>query len=284
MKNTDIKNVLFHNNNASAVYYGTSLLWKKQEDNPDNQLVFLMSNAYADVINETLDTSATVRYYGESNQTINGVFKTKYNTKYLVYNFEKPVEYFSLNPNVKNMIMYCSNYFDNSVDGSHWKYWNSLFENSKIIYCTIDFNNVEDSISFEKTFMNCKQLTSVTINTPTTIRIGSIYGTFANCNNLREIYFDDDIDFSEISGNNKFSSAFYNCTSLTNFYSRGIYFITFSLDFSESPLSNDSAMLFINGLEYVNNETISFSTTTFNELTEEQIALATAKGWSVISG
>lgn len=51
---------------------------------------------------------------------------------------------------------------------------------------------------------------------------------------------------------------------------------------SYSPLTADSAMVFINGLEEVTEtKTLSLKDTTYDSLTEEQIAIATSKGWTV---
>lgn len=42
-------------------------------------------------------------------------------------------------------------------------------------------------------------------------------------------------------------------------------------------------MVFINGLTPQTNGSITFAKAVFNTLTEEQIAIATAKGWTVAS-
>ena len=55
-----------------------------------------------------------------------------------------------------------------------------------------------------------------------------------------------------------------------------------NLDLSYCPLTTDSAMVFINGLATVTTtRTLSLSATTYDSLTTEQIAIATAKGWTV---
>ena len=55
-----------------------------------------------------------------------------------------------------------------------------------------------------------------------------------------------------------------------------------NLDLSYCPLTADSAMVFINGLATVTGtRTLKLSETTYDSLTPEQIAIATAKGWTV---
>lgn len=55
-----------------------------------------------------------------------------------------------------------------------------------------------------------------------------------------------------------------------------------SISLMDCPLTNESAMLFINGLADVDEpQTITFKATTYDTLTEEQIKIATDKNWTV---
>ena len=86
-------------------------------------------------------------------------------------------------------------------------------------------------------------------------------------------------DFSSVT---KASQFLYQCKNLTNVYGpiRGIKF-DLNLAYSDK-LTTESAMVFINGLEEVDSpKTISFHSKVKNQLTEDQIAIATAKGWTV---
>ena len=54
------------------------------------------------------------------------------------------------------------------------------------------------------------------------------------------------------------------------------------LNLSDCPLTAASAMVFINGLATVTTtRTLKLSATTYDSLTNEQIAIATSKGWTV---
>lgn len=80
----------------------------------------------------------------------------------------------------------------------------------------------------------------------------------------------------------KCSEMFNECESLTTVLGP-ITGIKFYLDLHYSPLTNASAMVFINGLaEVTEAKTITFKKTTYDTLTPEQIAVATSKGWNVV--
>ena len=76
---------------------------------------------------------------------------------------------------------------------------------------------------------------------------------------------------------------FGSCSKLTTI-TGPITGITTSIDLKDSPLTHDSAMVFMNGLKTVTGtKTITFKSTTYKTLTEAEIAAATAKGWTVAS-
>lgn len=62
------------------------------------------------------------------------------------------------------------------------------------------------------------------------------------------------------------------------------YNLATSISFKSSPLSHESALSVINGLADIKKaETITFKQSTYDTLTEDEIALATSKGWTIIS-
>ena len=74
---------------------------------------------------------------------------------------------------------------------------------------------------------------------------------------------------------------FDDCSSLTT-VTGPITGIKVDLNLSYSPLTADSAMVFINGLSRVTSKrTLKLKSTTYDSLTPEQIAIATSKGWNV---
>lgn len=120
----------------------------------------------------------------------------------------------------------------------------------------IDFSNTivntSDITSFEQMFSTCRFL------------------TYADISNF---------DFNSATTT---SNMFYNCHVLT--YLKFGKNLKVSIDLSFSPLSHESALSVINGLaEVTTPQTVTFKAITYNTLTDEEIALATSKGWSVVS-
>lgn len=101
---------------------------------------------------------------------------------------------------------------------------------------------------------------------------------FFGCSNLQSIVFNPNCTFSNATD---LDNLFYDCTSLTDVDGR-INGIKLDLDLSYSPLTNDSAMTIINGLSDVEQTRIlQLKAETYDSLSEEQIAVATSKGWTV---
>lgn len=99
--------------------------------------------------------------------------------------------------------------------------------------------------------------------------------------NLTTLYVNFDVSKKN---NDKFGYMFYYCDNLTNVIGtfEGLYT---GLDLHYSPLTAQSAMVFINGLaEVEETKTLRLSATTYDALTPEQIAIATSKGWTVSRG
>lgn len=182
----------------------------------------------------------------------------------------------------------------------------SLFQDTKIehIYKLSGTENVED---FGYMFRNCPNLKSVNLKYTDASKITSLYCTFnstaleeldishwntSKVNNFRYAFSGSDklhtlkanLDFSSLTSTYNATGIFDNTLSLTTI--EGVWngiSLNQGADYHFSPLTNESAMVIINGLKDGANSTITFSKTTFTTLTEEQIAIATAKGWSVVS-
>lgn len=131
--------------------------------------------------------------------------------------------------------------------------------------------------NFTRIFDNCKTITTLDISHFATSQVTTFNYMFEHCNNLIELRCN--LDFSSATST---ESMFSNCTSLTDIKG-SISNLSVSIDLHYSPLTNESAMLFINALtEVEETQTITFNATTYDTLTEEQIAIATSKGWDVL--
>ena len=103
---------------------------------------------------------------------------------------------------------------------------------------------------------------------------------FANHRKLTDLYINFDVR-SIKDDNYNYDGIFYNCYSLENVVGK-FEGAKINLSLSDCPLTAQSAMVFINGLATVTEtRTLKLSATTYDSLTPEQIAIATAKGWTV---
>lgn len=264
MKNTDIKNVFFGNNNASAVYYGTSLLWKK-------------------VTTPLITNSLSGKYPNNSTESewVCRVNK-EYHALYCDDNFEFSEDFEDTITDLSNL------FYNNSVEKIY-----SLPDTSKVT-------------TMEKMFYGCKNLNTINLNIKTS-KVNSMGYMFDGCANLKTLNLTsfetpllrnvnsmfrgcselETINFNTFNLSNLFynmDGMFSNCKKLHTVTGE-ILKIKQDLSLKYSPLTNDSAMVFINGLDNVTStRTLQLSTSTYSTLSEEQIAMATAKGWTVTNG
>lgn len=101
---------------------------------------------------------------------------------------------------------------------------------------------------------------------------------FRRARGLTTIEIDGTLDVSNISA---FTSVFEACVSLANIVGT-ITGIKYNIAFSNSPLTRDSALVILDGLDSSSsNHNVIFKASTYNLLTDDDIAIATNKGWSV---
>lgn len=113
-------------------------------------------------------------------------------------------------------------------------------------------------------------------NTPSVINFNYMFGARTT---LKGIKFGI-LDFASATDA---GNMFHACNALTTFTGE-VRNLKLSLDLGSSPLTAESAMVFINGLAEVETaQTLRLKSTTYEQLTPEQIAVATAKGWTVVS-
>lgn len=113
-------------------------------------------------------------------------------------------------------------------------------------------------------------------NTPSVVNFNYMFGARTT---LKEIKFGI-LDFASATD---VGNMFHACNALTTFTGE-VRNLKLSLNLGFSPLTVESAMVFINGLAEVETaETLRLKSTTYAQLTPEQIAIATAKGWTIVS-
>lgn len=133
-------------------------------------------------------------------------------------------------------------------------------------------------------FSGCEKLKNLMVQHPLGYELDlsdvtDMSGMFSGCTSLESIYIPL-WDLHNV-GKNGFNDTFYGCTSLTEI-SGTIRGISQNFDVCYSPLTAESAMKIIQGLSTVTEaRTLFLSDTTYAALTEQQIAQATSKGWTV---
>ena len=132
-------------------------------------------------------------------------------------------------------------------------------------------------------FRGCTSLDELNLSSWDTNKVTTMYEAFSNFN-----AWDKYTDFSipkinvpPIPKNCNVDHAFSFDYSLTTIESSGK--ISKSLNFQWSPLTHDSAMVLINALDSENTGTLTLSAATRETLSEEEIAIATDKGWTIAS-
>lgn len=141
-----------------------------------------------------------------------------------------------------------------------------------------EFSIEVDLTSCYYMFNNLTALVEIT-HFPDTTYLTRTTGMFNGCSGLTDIHFDNLV----MRHMTAYTNMFYGCSKLKN-VSGNISGICKDMYLANSPLTNDSAMLFINALDEVTStKTITFSSTTYSTLTSTQKAVATSKGWTVAS-
>lgn len=143
--------------------------------------------------------------------------------------------------------------------------------------------NAGDIESFSSTFWDCQLIKSLDLSNWVVYSCNDFSGMFGWCISLEEIKFSDTLwDMSKATTTKSLENMFYDCHALTT-VSGNIVNISASINLRHSPLTNESAMVFINGLAKISRQTITFSSTTYATLTDEQKKIAVDKGWTVAS-
>ena len=269
MTNKDITKIYFQGNEIVALYQGSTLIFKKSGVVPPSP-----TGKYT--VRGTVNP-----YSGEQSiqLCVNGK-QEQFNV-----NSDNTFEHTFVNVPVTNMDYFTQpcrdklktldlSDLDTSQVTSMIEAFYQCNKLEEIILTNLDTSNVTN---MSYMFDQCTRLTSIDLSGSETTKLTSIHDMFSECYNLKHLYINFDLKLiSEYQ-----RDIFISCRSLTNVVGKFNNFKQY-LDLSFSPLTPDSAMVFINGLATVTEKRrLSLSATTYDSLTPEQIAIATAKGWTV---
>lgn len=130
----------------------------------------------------------------------------------------------------------------------------------------------------EATFYHCHNLATLDLSGFDVSNVTTMEAMFSDCYALETL----NLSNWNASKTTNMANMFRSCRSLTNVIGP-ITGIKANLSLSDCPLTQESAKVFLDGLEQVSSKkTITFKSST--HLAQEDVALATSKGWTVTGG
>lgn len=296
MTNKDITKIYFQGNEIVALYRGDTLIFKKSGVVPP-----LPTGKYT--VRGTLKPDSREQ---NIQLCVNG------QREQFDVNNDKTFEYTFVNVPVTNMDYFtlaCKDELKtldlSSLDTSQVTSMAEAFYQcnlSSIVLTNVDTSNVTDMRSM---FDGCTNLKSLDLSSFDTSNVTDMKSMFEQCDLLETL----DLSSFDTSQVTNMGWMFYSCDNLTNLYVNfntnnvkvltNIFYYSykltnvvgkfegtkFDLDLSDCPLTAASAMVFINGLATVTEtRRLTLSRTSYDSLTNEQIAIATSKGWTVTRG
>lgn len=159
---------------------------------------------------------------------------------------------------------------------------NDMFWNCKALK-TLDLSNFNTGnvTDMDSMFWNCTSLTELDISSFDTGKVTNMNSMFRNCENLTEL------DLSNFDASNviNMDNMLNRCNSLVNFQAPKNIRADFNVSLTPN-LSHDSLMSIVNNLATVTVKTTLTLSSTYSNgmtggLTDDEIAIATNKGWTV---
>lgn len=284
----ELVEVLKDSTSISSIYQGITLVWGKKEQEANFSGKFIAKATSADYFYYTNEFQGTIKNFAVDEGTKEFSIYTK-DIPFLTQNHNvKEITAFPYNPEVtsyKSMFSHCESMTYLNGEAFNTEYVVNMDGMFSACYSIPEMDlsswNTKALEVLSSTFSYCSQLTTLNLSGWNTSNVRSFYGCFQACYVLENLNIDG-WDFSKATS---LGSMFSSCRTLKN-VTGTISGITYNIDISDSPLTNDSAMVFINGLK-TNATTltrkITFSKATYNTLTDEQKAIATDKGWTIAS-
>ena len=319
MTNKDITKIYFQGNEIVALYRGDTLIFKKSGVVPPSPTgvykikgTVTKGSGYTQ-FNLTYNNGQTVNVKVNKDLTFETDLQeplTNANAMFIDMSYLETLDLNGLDTSqVTNMssMFSQSNYLKDiklsNFDTSIVTDMSLMFYDCKSL-TSLDVSNFDTSkvTNMEAMFNNCRDLTSLDVSNFDTSKVTQMGHMFNGCENLKSLdlsnfdtskvtrlqymFYDDEkltdlyINF-DVSSVQYFNDTFWFCSKLKNVVGK-FEGTKDHLDLSDCPLTAASAMVFINGLATVTEQrTLSLKATTYDSLTPEQIAIATAKGWTV---
>ena len=272
MTNKDITKIFFRGNEIAALYQGSTLIFKKSSGGGSTTEPTGVYKIKGTVTKSSGNTQFNLFY--NNGQRVN----VKVNKD---FTFETDLQEPLTNANAMfRGRSYLETLDLNGLDTSQVTDMTEMFSQSNYLkdikLSSFDTSNVNYMSSM---FNNCSGLTSLDLSNFDTSNVMNMQYMFGWCDTLVNLYIN--FDTSNVTNYDYFDSIFIRDIKLENVVGK-FEGTKNNLDLSYCPLTADSAMVFINGLATVTEKRrLSLNATTYDSLTPEQIAIATAKGWTV---
>lgn len=187
--------------------------------------------------------------------------------------------------NLKNLII-------NNFNTSKVTYFENCLNSTSIEYINLDNWDMSAATNLVNFFANCNKLITAKIDTWNLKNLVRLRETFGSCTSLVEI----DLSQWEIPNVNETYRAFNKCSKLQTIIGgksidevlvgnlTAMKYLKVSTDFSSTILDRASLRALINGLADLTGQTaqtLTLRATLISKLTEEDIAIATNKNWTI---
>ena len=235
---------------------------------------------------------------------INDYFETTYSgtspDNWVRDNLLKKVPDLVIDDSVTSLRYFCSYTTINPkiICNSNITNMNNMYSNNEALNIDVKGLNTSNVTNMYQMFNYCKNITNLDLSGFDTSKVTNMLGCFQTCTSLETLNIST-FDFSKLTGTsstNSLRDMFSNCSNLTNLTfgnNLGLGYTTsenstYSMLVlnSCSNLTHDSLMDVINKLYDLasngkNSQKLILGSTNLAKLTEEEIAIATNKGWTV---
>lgn len=184
---------------------------------------------------------------------------------------------------MKCMFMGCTYTQFINVSSFNTEHVNNMFRMFSYCYFLPELNvtsfNTEKVNDMGFMFSQCTKLETLDLSSFNTENVIDISYMFYQCSKLKSLKLGN-FNLRSVTDSEEMFNKCYELTDITGSVSN----IKTDLSLTDCPLTRDSALLFLNGVVDVGEKrTLSFKNTTYSLLQEEDLALATSKGWTITS-
>ena len=287
MTNKDITKIYFCGDEITALYQGSTLIFKKSsgggksiirgkvDDECTDENIIITYNGNKVSLN--INTDKTFEYDTDEVLTNgrNMFYRLGWIEKLDVSNFDTSnvTDMYGMLEGLGRLTSLDVSNFDTSNVTNMYRMFEDCAGLTSLDVSNFDTSNVTNMGCM---FWGCQNITSLDVSNFDTSNVTNMGYMFIYCTRLIDLYLNFNVGNTE-----GFQQMFGDCISLTNVVGK-FEGTENNLDLHYSPLTAASAMVFINGLATVTEKrTLKLSATTYDSLTPEQIAIATSKGWTV---